>query len=182
MKKYYCKNVYCKKEYTPLYRNGIKLSSYCVSCLSKKGKEKEAKQIRKETKEARESMLTKSDYIKMLQIVFNAYIRERDRYLPCISCGCSMVGRKGDASHFYSAGGNPAVRFNEDNVHLSCVPCNQHKHGNLLEYAERLPARIGLCRFENLKKIRNKEAHYSIPELKEMIAEYKKKIKELKNN
>jgi len=30
----------CKSEFEPIYRNGIIVSRLCVSCLSKKGKEK----------------------------------------------------------------------------------------------------------------------------------------------
>lgn len=141
---------------------------------------KNRKESKDQTKAMKIGLLTHSDYIKMLQVVFNAFIRKRDEKQNCISCDCNMEGRKGDASHFYSAGGNPNLRFNEYNTHLSCVPCNQFRHGNLAEYAERLPFRIGIEMFEQLQADRNLIVKYSIEELKIKIIEYKKKIKELK--
>lgn len=154
----------------------------CINCaidyqrLLKKNKE--AKESRDKTKVMKEGLLTHKDYLKMLQTVFNTYIRIRDKNQKCISCDCDMQGRKGDASHFYSVGGNSNLRFNELNTHLSCVPCNQFKHGNLLEYAERLPLRIGIENFEKLKQDRNVIVKYSIEELKELIIIYKQKLKQ----
>ena len=75
---------------------------------------------------------------------------------------------------------NKYVRLRDtDNIHGQCVYCNQHRHGALLDYAERLPTRIGLCKFEELKKLRGKPIKYSIPELIEMKVIYKDKIKKL---
>lgn len=119
-------------------------------------------------------------YTQALQVVFNTYIRLRDEGKPCISCGCSLANRKVDASHFYSVGAYPNLRVNEDNAHSSCIPCNQHKSGNIIEYMRRLPLRIGQERFEALNKARNVPRKYSIPELKELIEYYKTKIKDLK--
>tara|TARA_R110002126_G_scaffold73889_1_gene184417 strand:- start:942 stop:1091 length:150 start_codon:yes stop_codon:yes gene_type:complete len=49
----------------------------------------------------------------------------------------------------------------------------------LLDYTERLPNRIGLCRFAELKKLRGEPMKYSIPELIELKVIYKEKIKQL---
>jgi len=38
---------------------------------------------------------------------------------------------------------NPVVRFNEDNVHLSCRKCNYFLAGNLIPYHIELINRIG---------------------------------------
>ena len=48
---------------------------------------------------------------------FHKYIRNRDAGQPCISCDSFTTLQAG---HFYSAGNNPSVRFNEDNVHGQC--------------------------------------------------------------
>jgi hypothetical protein len=150
----------------------------CAITLSNKLKQQEiAKKWRQEKKVMKEKLKTHKDYLRDLQKVFNSYIRLRDKDLECVSCGCSMQGRKGDASHFYSVGGNANLRFNEDNVHLACVPCNQHKHGNIAEYAIRLPLRIGVERFEALKEKRNKVVKLSIDEINEKIKYYKKLLK-----
>ena len=144
----------------------------------------QSKKEKKDWKEKKaamvEKLMTHKDYLKLLQVVFNTFIRMRDAKQMCISCDCMMEGRKGDASHYFASGSNPALRFNEDNVHLSCVPCNQFKHGNLIEYGIRLPLRIGIERFESLAKLRNEHFKLSIPEIKDLIIVYKNKIKLLK--
>jgi len=82
--------------------------------------------------------------------VFRAWIRKRDEGKPCISCGSWNTAH---ASHFYSAGHHPALEFEEDNVHASCVQCNKYLHGNLNEYRKRLLIRIGTERVERLDMI-----------------------------
>ena len=127
----------------------------------------------------KEKLKTHKDYLKDLQKVFNTFIRLRDKHENCISCDCSMQNRKGDASHFFSVGGNANLRFDEDNVHLSCVTCNQFRHGNIAEYAVRLPGRIGKKRFEQLQERRNAVSKLSINEIKAKVFYYKEKVKEL---
>lgn len=136
-------------------------------------KNKEASEWRKIKSELKEKLKTHGDYLKDLQKIFNTWIRNRDKDRECISCGRSMAGRKGDASHYYSVGSSPSLRFNEDNVHLACVPCNQHLHGNIAEYAIRLPQRIGQERFDALIEKRNSVLKLSVPEIKELICKYK---------
>lgn len=77
--------------------------------------------------------------IPAAQRAFNAWIRQRDKDMPCISCG----GRVEQAGHYYSAGHHGALRFNENNVHGQCVRCNHFLHGNLTNYRNGLIKRIG---------------------------------------
>lgn len=84
------------------------------------------------------------------QVVFNKWIRERDKCMPCINCGKQT---KLQAGHFYPAGSYNALRFDEDNVHGECLHCNyfnsqSHSYG----YAVNLPDRIGVDRMEALKR------------------------------
>jgi len=169
----------CKQKFEPLYRNGILMSKYCISCLAEKGKKEIKRQWVKDKKAIKEKLKTQSDWLNDLQKVFNEFIRLRDRGQPCISCGCKII-RKGNASHFFSVGSYPNLRFNEDNVHLSCIECNLHKHGNILEYSNRLPLRIGKEKYNILLESKNKPLNLSIPEIKDLITHYKEKINELK--
>lgn len=164
------------------------LQKYCMEkdeCIKaytdnhKITKEKiEAKEWAKEKKERKEALMSHSDWLKLLQSVFNTYIRERDKGRECVSCGCKVD--KGHASHMFSVGSHPNLRFNEDNVHLSCVECNLHRHGFLIGYMLRLPDRIGKERFDKLIEDSKKTVlKLSIPEIKSKIQEYKEKIKEL---
>ena len=140
------------------------------------------KKDKAQTKKLKETLLTHSDYLKMAQTVVNAYVRLRDINKGCITCGTDLRGRKFDAGHFFSVGAYPNIRFNLDNIHGQCVPCNQHKHGNNAEYFIKLPKRIGLDRFNELLEIRHKPIKYSVEELKELITEYKLKIKNYDTN
>ena len=168
-----CKS--CKSEFEPLYRNGIIISKFCIPCLSKKGKEKQDKDWKKEKAIIREKIKTKSDYMRELQRTFNKYIRLRDKGKPCISCG-RPLREKYDAGHCFSVGAYPNLRFNEDNVHGQCVACNQHKHGNVTEYTINLPKRIGYERYGALLDKRKDPKNYSVWDVQEMINVYKEKI------
>ena len=171
----------CKSDFEPFRRNGIILSRFCTACLIQKKKEKDKKEWKVEKKRIKEKLKTHSDWTQDLQKVFNTYIRLRDKAKPCISCGCSLVG-KYDAGHYFSVGAYPNIRFHEDNVHGQCVACNQHKHGNTTEYSLLLPMRIGIERYEKLLEIRNEPLRLSIEEIKDKIKYYKLKIKEYENN
>jgi len=72
--------------------------------------------------------------------VVHAYVRERDKDKPCISCGIYTAL---EAGHFYSGGHYSALKFNYDNIHGQCGRCNRHLSGNLNEYRKRIVERIG---------------------------------------
>ena len=141
-------------------------------------KEVKAKEWNKTKKIKKEALKTKQDYIKELQVIFNRFIRLRDKDEPCISCG-KKLGSKYDAGHYRSAGGNPELRFEENNVHAQCVYCNQHLHGNLINYRLGLIERYGLAVVDWLE-IQHDPKHYTIDELKKMKEYYKEQIKKLK--
>ena len=147
-------------------------------------KEKNFKKDRvKDTKQRKEALLTHSEWLKLLQVVFNTYIRERDKKAGygCISCG-TKKNIQYAAGHYFTVGGFPNVRFDEDNLHLQCNKfCNMELSGNIINYRPALIERIGVERFEALEyRARNGVLKLSIPEIKEKIAYYKEKIKELK--
>ncbi len=148
------------------------------SCALAYSRGKIAKVVKAENKVAKEKMKTKSQHLKELQTIFNKYIRTRDLLLPCVSCG-DTINSTAHASHFFSVGSHPALRFNENNVHSSCEQCNTYLHGNLIEYSLRLPERIGQDNYDNLISSRGERLQLSIPEIEELKTVYKSKIKEL---
>lgn len=166
----HCKEVFQKKQ--PLQ---FVCSPLCAVAYSKKQK---TNKINKETRELKKSLLTHKDYIKMLQVVFNTFIRTRDRDEKCISCD-TMKEVQYAAGHFWATT-YQYLRFNEDNVHKQCNKnCNMMKSGNLLEYRPRLVKRIGSERVEALDNDRHKDLQLSIPEIKDLIKLYKEKTKAL---
>ena len=125
---------------------------------------------------------------QLAQVAFNEFIRERDSaggsHFKCISCGQIKEVKYMDAGHYYNVGHHDGLRYDEDNVHGQCSHCNRFLHGNLIEYGQNLPDRIGLTRFEALKhRAAYYKAHghkFTRTEVTEIIEKYKQKIKELK--
>lgn len=134
---------------------------------------------RKVVKEKREALKTRQQWLKEAQTVFNAWIRERDKDLPCISCGRYHTGAF-DAGHYRSVGAAGHLRFSEDNCWKQCVPCNQHKAGNVVEYRIRLVVRIGIERVEALEN-NNETVKFTIEDAKRIKAIYAAKLKQLKS-
>lgn len=175
-----CKN--CKEKFEP-YRF---LQKYCdkevcqdieIKLTLDKVRKVKSKEEKKATKVLKEKQKDKAYYIKKLQIVFNAFIRERDKNEDCISCGAKAGKYKLTAGHFYPTT-YQFLRFNEDNVHGQCwYNCNKNKHGNINEYRPRLEAKIGTDRLQWLHHNRHNRLEMSIPELQDKIKEYKLKLK-----
>lgn len=121
---------------------------------------------------------TRNDYLKDAQIAFNAFIRARDAGKPCISCGCRNA-MAFDAGHYRSIGAQPALRFNEDNVHRQCTDCNQGLAGNAAAYRVGLIARIGLERVEILER-EHPPAKFTADDAKQIRAEYTARLMTLR--
>ena len=173
MKTRKCK--YCKAQfqpYTTLQKNCFEPD--CVTAWVQETKEKTWK---KKKAKLKMDLMTIQDYIKIAQQVFNKYIRLRDKGQNCISCGKKPL--KQNAGHFYNANNHWSVRFNELNVHLQCEHCNTYLSGNLINYRENLLKKIGIEDFELLSSEANKTRKFTIDELKNIIATYKQKIKEI---
>lgn len=172
----------CGNVFTPTYSTAqVCCSPICAMAYSKAKEIKlEAKSWAKEKKERKEALMSHSEWLKFLQVVFNTFIRTRDAEENCISCQRPLKGRKFDAGHFRSVGGNPQLRFNEENCFGQCVPCNRDKHGHLLEYRKQLVIKLGVEKVEYLENF-NESTKLSIPEIKEKIKYYKEKTKQLKN-
>ena len=137
-----------------------------------KGADKIHKEKKKAIKENDKSLLTKK-----AQEAFNAYIRLRDVSLPCISCGRFHTGQY-HAGHYKSVGACRELRFDEDNCHKQCAPCNNHLSGNIVNYRPRLIDKIGIERVERLEQY-NQPKKYTCEELREIAAIYKEKLKQL---
>lgn len=172
----YCQMVFQKTK--PLQNTcGVNCSIQHAKHLREK---KERQEWRKEKKKRVEKLKTKSDYEKELEVVFNEFIRLRDKDKPCISCGAPAGTYKITAGHLYPAGSYKNIRFDEANVHGQCwFNCNKNKHGNINEYRRLVVDRIGVDGLEELDRLSLVPSHYSIPELIELKVIYKDKIKQL---
>ena len=167
-----CKS--CREWFIPARMNQWVCSPKCA--LEKvRADAKKAK--RKEIREAKIRAKTRGQWQKEVQAAFNRYIRVRDVDLPCVSCGRDHKG-KWNAGHFRSVGANPALRFDEANVHKQCEPCNNYLHGNLTKYREELIRRVGLAEVERLEGPQEPKK-YTIPELQQIKVKYTRLAREL---
>ena len=174
LKKRKCK--VCKDEFT----QSRPLQTVCsLACASQFAKKKEQEKRKAEIRRMKEDLKTYGDWLKDLQKVFNRYIRLRDKDKGCISCGKPLVG-KYDAGHYRTVGACPELRFNEFNTWGQCVFCNQHQHGNIVEYRIRLVERIGQDKVEWLEG-NHEPLKLSINEIKELLTKYKRLCKGLEN-
>jgi hypothetical protein len=141
------------------------------------GLERQQKE-RKERREGLEKLKTRRDWLKDAQTVFNAFIRERDKNEPCISCKRWHQGQY-HAGHYRTTKAAPELRFNENNVHRQCAPCNNNLSGNILEYRIGLIQKLGKEAVEALEG-KHEPKNYTIDDLKQIIATYQAKLKALK--
>lgn len=161
---------------------------YAIDLRAKQKVKEAAKRIKEQRqaeKDSRDRQAKKrlevkplSYFAKQAQQAFNEFIRYRDRHQPCISCGRHHDGQY-HAGHYRTTGANPELRFNEDNCHRQCAPCNNHLSGNLTAYRPALIAKIGQARFDALM------GPHELPKWKRddyirIRDEYRAKLKELK--
>lgn len=175
MKTRKCK--YCKSVFTPI--NSLQKNCFEPLCVSDWINEVKEKNWKRKKAKLKMDLMTKNDYIKILQQLVNKYVRLRDGAF-CISCNKPIKG-KTDAGHLFSCGNYPSVRFDLRNINSQCITCNQFNGGRIHEYRENLIKKIGISEFEDLERKAHENRQYSIPELKDMIKYFKVKCKELEN-
>lgn len=182
-----CKYKPCTTELPPARQctDIIQKRGFCsVECLALHSREKlqktKEREKRKELRKAKERLKTRSELARDAQRDFNAYIRERDRDLPCISCGRHHEGQY-HAGHYRTVGANPELRFEELNCHKQCAPCNNHKSGDIVNYRINLVKRIGQDAVYWLEGP-HEPKKYTADELRELAAYYRKKARELKKH
>ena len=109
--------------------------------------------------------------LKKCQIVFNRWIRERDKDKGCISCRSQVT----EAGHYYSQGHHSSLRFNEVNTNGQCTRCNCLLHGNLIHYGAGLKKRYSEQQIALLDSVatRNPVKRWTRFELEEIINKYK---------
>ncbi len=139
---------------------------------------KAAKDERRQDRMKAIKLRTRSEWLRLTQGDFNAYIRERDQGKPCISCN-KVVHLKRNAGHYLSTGSHPELRFNELNCHLQCERCNSYLSGNAAAYRLQLIKRIGIANVEYLEGP-HEPKKYTIDELERLRAEYRSKLKALR--
>jgi hypothetical protein len=172
----------CRNSFQPARPMQKACGPLCALTLAKAARAKATKaqeaKDRKDLRERKEKAKTRGAWQREAQAAVNAFVRARDRDLPCISCGRHHQG-KYDAGHYRSVGSAPHLRFDvERNIAKQCSVCNTYLSGNLIEYRKQLIARIGLEAVEALESDQAPR-HYSVDDLKEIKRTFAAKRREL---
>jgi len=133
---------------------------------------------KKAHKADKDRIKTRTDWIKEAQAAVNAYVRERDVLLPCVSCGRHHSGQY-HAGHYRSVGSEPSLRFETMQIQKQCAPCNNHLSGNLINYRIELIKRIGQKKLDWIEGP-HEAKHYTVDDLKAIKIRYKAKLKNLR--
>jgi hypothetical protein len=143
--------------------------------------EKAEKKSRRESDlERLKSVQNISFFHKKAQAAFNAYIRERDKGNPCISCRKPDNGNhQRHASHYRSVGACSSLRYDERNVHAACSVCNNYLSGNVANYRIALVEKLGLDVVEFLES-QPKAFKWTREQLEEIEKKYKMMGRDLK--
>jgi hypothetical protein len=166
----------CKKEFTQ-FNSTISVCGY--QCAIEWGKlhpkKTSIKRVNSQLKsEAKEKLETYSQKVNKVKVIFQKWIRERDKDLPCISCGTTKASMW-HASHFKKAETFSGVIFHELNTWKSCSKCNVFLNGNELKYRENLVKKIGVEQVEALEDLANetRTKKWTIEELQLIKTKYK---------
>jgi hypothetical protein len=169
----------CRTPYVK-FRMGQKVCEN-IDCAIAQGRKDAEKRRRsavraecQQIKVRREALMRVRDLLPKVQAAANAYIRERDRGQPCISCGRitfadPMTGGAWDCGHYRSVGAARHLRFDARNMHLQCKRCNRDLSGNTVAYRAGLIAKIGdaeVIALESDNRIRK----WTISELRSLLA------------
>ena len=177
-----CRVATCRASFVPSRMGQAVCSPACAMIDAPRHEPKARKALaeigRKELRAAKVKIKTRAQHMKEAQTAFNAWIRERDVGLPCVSCGRYHNGQW-HAGHYRTVGGNPELRFEPLNVWRQCAPCNNHKSGDIVNYRLELVRRIGADKVDWLEGPHEPQ-RYTIEQLQAIKAEYRAKTRELK--
>lgn len=172
----------CRASFVPSRMGQAVCSPACAMIDAPRHEPKARKALaeigRKELRAAKVKIKSRAQHMKEAQTAFNAWIRERDVGLPCVSCGRHHNGQW-HAGHYRTVGGNPELRFEPLNVWRQCAPCNNHKSGDIVNYRLELVRRIGADKVDWLEGPHEPKRH-TIEQLQVIKAKYRAMTRELK--
>ena len=125
-----------------------------------------------------------SGALLVTKTLVHAYVRERDKGKPCISCGTPW-NSDFQCGHHYKSETFVTLRFNLDNLNGQCQQCNLRKEGAFDNYALNLPYRIGIKKYNDLQSLASIDKQFSkvwnLENLKEIMENVKKLRKDLRD-
>lgn len=137
-----------------------------------------AQEWKKRKKKLKEKTKTLTNYKNEARKVFQKWIRQRDKDLPCISCG-NRDTEYWNAGHYKKAELYSGLVFDERNISKQCVRCNLYLDGNEANYREGLIKRYGEDYVLQLERDADltRDKKYTKEELIEIKKYYREKLK-----
>jgi len=149
-----------------------------VPCALQLAQIKREKAERSAYRQAKDKIKSRGEWAREAQAAFNAWIRERDKALPCISCRRHHTGQY-HAGHYRSRGSNPALSYEPLNCHKQCSVCNNWRSGHLTEYRINLLKKIGQEALDWLEGP-HEPKKYSIDDLRQIRDDYRMRLRQAK--
>jgi len=120
----------------------------------KKGQKVINKIERKETRQKKKELMTRTEWYNRYQTLVNQYVvHVRDVGKPCCTCGTTN-NIKYDAGHCFTRKARPDIRFDLFNIHKQCsVQCNQHGSGMRHEYKQFIVDTYGPLELIRLERV-----------------------------
>lgn len=193
----------CRKPFSPFNSTQACCSASCAIAYARHSSPQRQSVAMKrvaaaEKRERKAELKSRRDWLREAQAVFNAMIRERDYFKPCISCGARIMtienGGAWDAGHFRSVGAAPELRFEPLNCHKQCKACNGttiRRGGGVYvqawerqatihaQYRVNLIERIGLRQVEWLES-HHEPLHPSAEWLRQMIKQWRAETRHMR--
>lgn len=175
---------FCNNLFKPRYSTTqVACSPICAMKVAEAKKAKVKKDLEEADAERKQFKKIGAELEKTQKVV-NKYIRERDKYKPCISQNIPWQSDF-DAGHCFSVKSYSALRFDLDNIHGQSINGNRFKDGDEQNYLMNLPGRIGEEKTESLKKrallSKRYDKRWTRTELANIRAEIKLMTRKLKN-
>jgi hypothetical protein len=151
---------YHKEKFVPKYpfQKFCLSDEECIKAFNEWVKEEKEKKKAKANKDFEIAEIKDKEEKKLKASLINtktqvhAYVRNRDKGKPCISCGTNW-NQDFQCGHHYKSETFITLRFNLDNLHGQCRRCNLHLEGAFDNYALNLPNRIGIERYNKLVEL-----------------------------
>ena len=182
-----CSNPECNAKDTSVIKVGRNL--FCVKC---RNKQKALSQLTKTQKstisrklhKVQKQTLSLEEEERMnlvfdLDAVVSKYIRAREAspsgINTCFTCGAISDWKSLDCGHYINRAYSK-LRWDIRNLKPQCKKCNRIKYGNIEEYKDRLEEETpGIT--DTLFEESREQHKWSRQELKEMLIDYRKKLK-----
>lgn len=153
------------------------LQSRCAKCVKRRAKAKEtAKKERMKVKRQKHRERPAA-LKKKLDIVFSKYIRLRDKGKPCVTCGAPWEPNHQNG-HFISRR-HFATRWDEMNAHGQCPKCNLWGAGEQFAHANAIDLMYGKGTAQSIADRTHGIFKLTTEFLKEKLAYYEAKLKEM---